>query len=145
MPARGKALIKTGLSIAIPESTYARIAPRSGLAWKNSIDTGAGVRQRWRLSCAPRTAEPLCASHFHVERAPLPLPPPLPRRHSLRQPTPRSDLHQVIDYDYRGEVGVILFNFSEVDFQGACYPHHVALCCSARVPSASRDQRLTVN
>ncbi len=31
------------ISIAIPEGTYARIAPRSGLAWKNSIDVGAGV------------------------------------------------------------------------------------------------------
>jgi dUTP pyrophosphatase len=44
VPARGKALVKTGLSVAIPEGTYARIAPRSGLAWKNFIDTGAGVR-----------------------------------------------------------------------------------------------------
>ncbi|KAH7425420.1 hypothetical protein KP509_11G053200 [Ceratopteris richardii] len=43
VPARGKALIKTDLSIAIPEGTYARLAPRSGLAWKHSIDVGAGV------------------------------------------------------------------------------------------------------
>ncbi|XP_073103181.1 deoxyuridine 5'-triphosphate nucleotidohydrolase [Elaeis guineensis] len=43
VPARGKALIPTDLSIAIPEGTYARIAPRSGLAWKHSIDVGAGV------------------------------------------------------------------------------------------------------
>lgn len=28
VPARGKALIKTDLAIAIPENTYARIAPR---------------------------------------------------------------------------------------------------------------------
>ncbi|GAV79406.1 dUTPase domain-containing protein [Cephalotus follicularis] len=41
--ARGKALVATDLSIAIPEGTYARIAPRSGLAWKHSIDVGAGV------------------------------------------------------------------------------------------------------
>ncbi|KAK8963082.1 Deoxyuridine 5'-triphosphate nucleotidohydrolase [Platanthera guangdongensis] len=41
--ARSKALIPTDLSIAIPEGTYARIAPRSGLAWKHSIDVGAGV------------------------------------------------------------------------------------------------------
>ncbi|KAL7175416.1 hypothetical protein ACSBR2_029086 [Camellia fascicularis] len=65
VPARGKALIPTDLSIAIPEGTYARIAPRSGLAWKHSIDVGAGV----------------------------------------------------IDADYRGPVGVILFNHSEVDFE----------------------------
>lgn len=41
------------------------IAPRSGLAWKHSIDVGAGV----------------------------------------------------IDADYRGPVGVVLFNHSEVDFE----------------------------
>ncbi len=68
--ARGKELVKTDLSIAVPEGaplscfipllsfhsptlspslasrvpgTYGRIAPRSGLAWKNSIDVGAGV------------------------------------------------------------------------------------------------------
>lgn len=43
MPARGKELVKTDLAIAIPEGTYARVAPRSGLAWKHSIDVGAGV------------------------------------------------------------------------------------------------------
>ncbi|KAG9443798.1 hypothetical protein H6P81_015138 [Aristolochia fimbriata] len=65
VPARGKALVPTDLSIAIPEGTYARVAPRSGLAWKHSIDVGAGV----------------------------------------------------IDADYRGSVGVILFNHSDVDFE----------------------------
>ncbi|KAL6637577.1 hypothetical protein ACP70R_025149 [Stipagrostis hirtigluma subsp. patula] len=64
VPARGKALVATDLSIAIPEGTYARIAPRSGLALKHSIDVGAGV----------------------------------------------------IDADYRGPVGVILFNHSDADF-----------------------------
>ncbi|PON40481.1 Deoxyuridine triphosphate nucleotidohydrolase, partial [Parasponia andersonii] len=65
VPARGKALVPTDLSIAVPEGTYARIAPRSGLAWKRSIDVGAGV----------------------------------------------------IDADYRGPVGVVLFNHSDVDFE----------------------------
>ncbi|KAG6408760.1 hypothetical protein SASPL_131781 [Salvia splendens] len=65
VPARGKALVPTDLSVAVPEGTYARIAPRSGLAWKHSIDVGAGV----------------------------------------------------VDADYRGPVGVILFNHSEVDFE----------------------------
>ncbi|KAK1389343.1 Deoxyuridine 5'-triphosphate nucleotidohydrolase [Heracleum sosnowskyi] len=65
VPARGKALVPTDLSIAVPEGTYARIAPRSGLAWKHSIDVGAGV----------------------------------------------------IDADYRGPVGVILFNYSDVNFE----------------------------
>ncbi|KAL2849148.1 dUTP diphosphatase [Aspergillus pseudoustus] len=65
IPAKGKALVDTGLAIAVPEGTYGRIAPRSGLASKHFIDTGAGV----------------------------------------------------IDADYRGEVKVLLFNFSDVDFK----------------------------
>ncbi|KAL4797487.1 dUTPase-like protein [Aspergillus venezuelensis] len=64
IPAKGKALVDTGLAIAVPEGTYGRVAPRSGLASKNFIDVGAGV----------------------------------------------------IDADYRGEVKVLLFNFSETDF-----------------------------
>lgn len=64
IPAKGKGLVKTDLVIAVPDGCYARVAPRSGLAWKNFIDTGAGV----------------------------------------------------IDADYRGNVGVILFNHSSDDF-----------------------------
>ena len=64
IPACGKAIVKTDLSIACPEGTYGRIAPRSGLAVKNFIDTGAGV----------------------------------------------------IDADYRGPVGVVLFNHAKEDF-----------------------------
>eukprot|EP00744_Colponema_vietnamica_P018382 GILI01025941.1.p1 GENE.GILI01025941.1~~GILI01025941.1.p1 ORF type:complete len:233 (+),score=77.37 GILI01025941.1:111-809(+) len=64
VPARGQTLVKTDLSIAVPPGTYGRVAPRSGLALKNSIDVGAGV----------------------------------------------------IDADYRGPVGVILFNFSDKDY-----------------------------
>lgn len=64
IPARGKALVETGIAVAVPEGTYGRVAPRSGLASKHFIDVGAGV----------------------------------------------------IDADYRGEVKVLLFNFSEVDF-----------------------------
>lgn len=43
VPARGKAKVPTGLSWMVPPNTYGRIAPRSGLAWKNSIGVGAGV------------------------------------------------------------------------------------------------------
>jgi dUTP pyrophosphatase len=43
VPAMGKAKVPTGLSWAVPAQTYGRIAPRSGLAWKNSISVGAGV------------------------------------------------------------------------------------------------------
>ncbi|XP_015795586.1 deoxyuridine 5'-triphosphate nucleotidohydrolase-like [Tetranychus urticae] len=62
---KGSALIKTDLQIQVPDGCYGRIAPRSGLALKHSIDVGAGV----------------------------------------------------IDADYRGNVGVILFNFGDSDFQ----------------------------
>ena len=96
VPAHGKAIVKTGLSIGIPEGTYARIAPRSGLAWKNFIDTGAGVRRPTRP--ASRCARPAACA----------------RREDVRRPG-----RQVVDYDYRGEVGVILFNHSADDFNGA--------------------------
>ncbi|KAL0031712.1 hypothetical protein WJX79_002462 [Trebouxia sp. C0005] len=65
VPARGKAVVPTDLSIAIPPNTYARVAPRSGLAVKHFIDTAAGV----------------------------------------------------IDEDYRGPVGVVLFNHGPEDFK----------------------------
>ena len=64
VPARGRVLLKTDIAIAVPSGTYGRVAPRSGLALKNGIDTGAGV----------------------------------------------------IDEDYRGNVGVILFNHTDTDF-----------------------------
>ncbi len=53
-------IVKTGISVAIPEGYYGRVAPRSGLAVKHGIDVLAGV----------------------------------------------------IDAGYRGEVGVVLINFS---------------------------------
>ena len=43
VPARGKAKVSTGLSWMCPSNSYGRVAPRSGLTWKNSIDVGAGV------------------------------------------------------------------------------------------------------
>lgn len=43
VPAWGKVLIDTDISIAVPANTYGRVAPRSGLASKHSIHTGAGV------------------------------------------------------------------------------------------------------
>ena len=63
--AKGKAVVKMGISIATPEGCYGQIAPRSGLVVKKYIDVGAGV----------------------------------------------------IDSDYRGEVGVVLFNHSDEDFE----------------------------
>ena len=40
---KGKLLVKTGISMSIPNGYYGRIAPRSGLACKKFIDVGAGV------------------------------------------------------------------------------------------------------
>jgi len=38
-----RCLARTGLSVAIPEGFYGRVAPRSGLAVKNGLDVLAGV------------------------------------------------------------------------------------------------------
>ena len=38
-----QAIVKTGISVALPDGCYGRIAPRSGLAAKHHIDIGAGV------------------------------------------------------------------------------------------------------
>lgn len=38
--AHDKELIKTDIQIKVPHGTYGRVAPRSGLAWKNFIDVG---------------------------------------------------------------------------------------------------------
>ncbi|KAG8828171.1 Deoxyuridine 5'-triphosphate nucleotidohydrolase [Serendipita sp. 401] len=43
VPANGKALVNTHISLAVPIGTYGRVAPRSGLASKHMIATGAGV------------------------------------------------------------------------------------------------------
>jgi len=43
IPAQGQKLIGTAITIGIPQGTYARIAPRSGLAYKESIGIGGGV------------------------------------------------------------------------------------------------------
>lgn len=40
---RQRALVRTGLSVAIPPGFYGRIAPRSGLAAKSGLDVLAGV------------------------------------------------------------------------------------------------------
>jgi dUTP pyrophosphatase len=64
VPARGRVLVPTDISVCIPETHYGRVAPRSGLALKSGLDVGAGV----------------------------------------------------IDSDYRGNVGVILFNHTDVNF-----------------------------
>ncbi|CAG8723699.1 6012_t:CDS:2 [Acaulospora morrowiae] len=66
IPAKGKAVVPTDISIAVPLGTYGRVAPRSGLASKHFLDCGAGV----------------------------------------------------VDADYRGPLGVLMFNFNDVDYHG---------------------------
>lgn len=46
IPPLKRAKVGTGVSVMCPKGTYARIAPRSGLAVKNGIDTLAGVIDR---------------------------------------------------------------------------------------------------
>jgi dUTP pyrophosphatase len=47
IPSHGRALVSTGFSVSMPtqmmDKYYLRIAPRSGLAVKNGLTTGAGV------------------------------------------------------------------------------------------------------
>ena len=43
IPVSGRALIQTDISVSVPKGTDGRIAPRSGLAVKHGITTGAGV------------------------------------------------------------------------------------------------------
>jgi len=43
LPAQGQRLVGTGIAIGIPKGTYARIAPQTGLAYKESIGIGGGV------------------------------------------------------------------------------------------------------
>ena len=43
VPPMGRALAGTGIAVACPEGTYARVAPRSGLALRSGIAVGAGV------------------------------------------------------------------------------------------------------
>jgi dUTP pyrophosphatase len=39
----GRAAVRTGLAVAIPEGFYGRVAPRSGIAVRHGIDVLAGV------------------------------------------------------------------------------------------------------
>jgi dUTP pyrophosphatase len=93
IPPRGMAVVDSGLSVACPKGTYARIAPRSGLAVKNMIDCGAGVidadyrgsilivlfnhsRENFEVNIGDRVAqlilERICATPVAVEVDELP-------------------------------------------------------------------------
>jgi len=46
IPPGHRAVVGTGLAVELPEGTYGRVAPRSGLAVKNGLQVGAGVVDR---------------------------------------------------------------------------------------------------
>ena len=46
IPGQGKVIVKTDISIRVPDGTYGRVAPRSGLSAKGHLDVGAGVVDR---------------------------------------------------------------------------------------------------
>lgn len=46
IPSHGQGMASTDISFTVPTGTYGRIAPRSGLAVKHGIQTGAGVVDR---------------------------------------------------------------------------------------------------
>ena len=59
----GRAVVATGLALAIPAGVYGRVAPRSGIAVRHAIDVGAGVidgdyRDELRLLMFNFSAEP---------------------------------------------------------------------------------------
>ena len=43
IPAGDRRLVKTGIALQIPHDCYARVAPRSGLAFNHGLNVGAGV------------------------------------------------------------------------------------------------------
>ena len=43
IPAGGRAAVRTGLAVSIPDGFYGRVAPRSGLAVRHGLDVLAGV------------------------------------------------------------------------------------------------------
>jgi dUTP pyrophosphatase len=46
IPPNRRLAVSTGIAIGLPEGTYGRIAPRSGLAFKHGVDVFAGVIDR---------------------------------------------------------------------------------------------------
>ena len=46
IPPGHRAVVGAGIAVELPEGTYGRVAPRSGLAVKNGLQVGAGVVDR---------------------------------------------------------------------------------------------------
>jgi dUTP pyrophosphatase len=92
IPARGKALVSTDISMAVPEGTCE--SPLTSLTWIESCDGNESITDGTRTTdgrIAPRSG--LASKHFIDTGA------------------------GVIDADYRGEVKVLLFNHAETDFE----------------------------
>lgn len=88
IPAHGKALVDTQISIAVPPGTYGRVAPRSGL--------GTRLFPSHPKLSSPLTEIYACvASKFMIDTG-----------------------AGVVDADYRGVLFVLLFNLSDKDFEG---------------------------
>ena len=122
IPAKGKAIVPTDISIAIPEGCYGASATPSA--------RGAGAA-RARPPSPPQVN--LTARHRSA----------WVRTDGTGRVAPRSGLAVkhfldvgagVIDADYRGAVGVVMFNFSDVDYKGAAGP----ATARTRAPSAGR-------
>ena len=43
IPARGRAMVSTGIRMAIPDDYFGKVMPRSGLTVRHGLDVGAGV------------------------------------------------------------------------------------------------------
>ena len=68
IPPGGSALVSTGWSMMLPQGTYGRIAPRSGLAVKHAIGVGAGVIDRDYRGVVGVVLFNHGTSHFHISQ-----------------------------------------------------------------------------
>ena len=66
IPTHGKMLFNLQISIIVPEGTYGRITPRSGLAAKHMIDVSAGVIDADYQGCVSTLLFNLSDTDFQV-------------------------------------------------------------------------------
>jgi hypothetical protein len=123
VPARGKALLKTDIAIVVPPGTYGRVGesdsggetphPPPPLSHSPNPRSPQPRARAWPGRTASTSAPASSVRRAKdSSRPPSHLPPPPP---PYPPPHPSSPSHRP-DEDYRGNVGVILFNHSDVDF-----------------------------